>query len=143
MFVQSVSLIIPCYNEEESIPLFLETIRPIADREPYRFEFIFINDGSSDATPEVLRAEHAKDRRVKIINLSRNFGKEHAMAAGVHAASGDAVIPMDVDLQDPPELISSFLRRWEEGYDVVRSTPEENGGYVLQAPVRWTFLSLF
>lgn len=119
MPAHSVSLIIPCYNEEDSVSLFLETIRPIVDREAYSFEFIFINDGSTDATLHALLAERARDRRIKIINLSRNFGKEHAMAAGFHAASGDAVIPMDVDLQDPPELIASFLRRWEEGYDVV------------------------
>lgn len=107
-------------NEEEAIPCFLKTISPILDAEPsYQFELIFINDGSKDKTLEILLAARAEDPRIKIIDLARNFGKELAMAAGFQAASGDAVIPMDVDLQDPPEIISAFLRKWEEGYDVV------------------------
>lgn len=114
-----VSLVIPVFNEEESVPLFLETVRRVLADEPYAFEFIFVNDGSRDRTLNVLLAEREHDSRVKIVDLSRNFGKEHAMAAGFHAAAGDAVIPMDVDLQDPPELVSVFLRKWEEGFEVV------------------------
>lgn len=114
-----VSLVIPVYNEDAVIALFLETLSPLLAKEPYTFEFIFVNDGSSDQTLEHLLLARSQDERVKIVNLSRNFGKEQALAAGFQTAAGDAVIPMDVDLQDPPELIHDFLRKWEEGYDVV------------------------
>lgn len=117
--MKTVSLIIPAYNEEEAIPYFLERIVPLLDAEPYTFEMIFIDDGSKDRTLEILLEARQKDPRIRIIELARNFGKELAMTAEFHAASGDAVVPMDVDLQDPPELLSDFLRKWEEGYDVV------------------------
>lgn len=119
MSQQLVSLILPVYNEEESIPFFLEAVEPVLAAESYAFELIFIDDGSSDRTLEVLVEAQRTDSRIKVIELTRNFGKELAMAAGFKAASGDAVIPMDVDLQDPPELVTQFLRKWEEGYDVV------------------------
>lgn len=114
-----VSLIIPVYNEEAAIPLFLAAIRPVIEAERYRFEFVFVNDGSRDRSLDILQAARAEDPRVKIVDFSRNFGKELALAAGLKAATGEAAIPMDVDLQDPPELIADFLRKWEEGYDVV------------------------
>lgn len=115
-----ISMIIPVFNEEAAIPCFLDTVYPILDAESaYRFELIFINDGSEDNTLDILLEARDADPRIKIIDLARNFGKELAMAAGFQAASGDAVIPMDVDLQDPPEIIVDFLRKWEEGYDVV------------------------
>lgn len=117
--MKTVSLIIPVYNEEETITYFLEKIDIIINNIDYSFEIIFIDDGSKDRTLETLLKARQKDSRIKILELSRNFGKELAMAAGFHAASGDAVVPMDVDLQDPPELLSDFLRKWEEGYDVV------------------------
>lgn len=114
-----VSLVVPVLNEEDAVSLFLSTVRKIVDREPYDFEFVFVNDGSSDRTVEVLLAEHARDPRVKLVDLSRNFGKELALAAGLQAARGDAVVPMDVDLQDPPEVLPDFLRAWEHGAEVV------------------------
>lgn len=115
-----VSLVIPVYNEESAIPHFLAAVRPVLDAEPdYRFEFVFVNDGSRDGSLELLLAAREEDPRIRIVDFSRNFGKELALAAGLQAASGEAAIPMDADLQDPPELISSFLRKWEEGYDVV------------------------
>lgn len=118
--MKTVSLIIPVYNEEGSVPYFLEKIGIIINNAvDYSFEIIFIDDGSKDRTLETLLKARQKDSRIKILELSRNFGKELAMAAGFHAASGDAVVPMDVDLQDPPELLSDFLQKWEEGYDVV------------------------
>ena len=114
-----ISLVIPVYNEDAALEFFLETVCTIVAPEPYDFEFVFVNDGSKDDTLAKLMVAHEKDSRVKIIDLSRNFGKEQALAAGLRVASGDAVIPMDVDLQDPPELIAAFLRKWEEGYQVV------------------------
>ena len=114
-----LSLIIPVYNEEESIDLFLAKVADAIARLRYDFEFIFVNDGSTDATLQKLLNAHEADPRIKIINFSRNFGKDTALTAGYRFASGDAVIPMDVDLQDPPELIRDFTAKWEEGYDVV------------------------
>ncbi len=114
-----VSLVVPVLNEEDAVPIFLGAVRAVVDREPYDFEFVFVNDGSSDRTVDVLLAEHARDPRVKLVDLSRNFGKELALAAGLQAARGDAVVPMDVDMQDPPEVLPDFLRAWEEGAEVV------------------------
>lgn len=94
-------------------------VLPLVQQEAYHFELIFIDDGSNDQTLELLLKEREKYPCISIIELSRNFGKENALLAGFHAATGDAVIPMDVDLQDPPELIHEFLRKWEEGYDMV------------------------
>lgn len=114
-----ISLVIPVYNESESVYIFMKALSPILEHEQYDFEIIFINDGSTDNTLQDLCVIKSKNNTVKIIDLSRNFGKELAMAAGFEAATGVAVIPMDVDLQDPPELICDFLRQWERGYDVV------------------------
>lgn len=117
-----ISLIIPVYNEEESIDLFILTVKQLIDSIEYAFEIIFINDGSTDATLTKLIDARKSDPRIKIINFSRNFGKDTALTAGYRFAAGDAVIPMDVDLQDPPELIKDFILKWEEGYDVVLGT---------------------
>lgn len=120
-----ISLIIPVYNEEESIRPFLQAVKQAVQGLGHDFEFIFINDGSTDDTFEELRKANAEDPRVKAINFSRNFGKETALSAGFRYASGDAVIPMDVDMQDPPELIGPFIEKWEEGYDVVMGVRAE------------------
>ena len=117
--LQVISLVIPVYNKEEAIPLFMEAIAPVLASEPYAFECVFVNDGSRDRTLDILLRLAANDPRVRIVDLSRNFGKENALAAGLQAATGAAAIPMDVDLQDPPQLISAFLRKWEEGYETV------------------------
>ena len=114
-----VSLVIPVYDEEASVELFHRTVCPLLEGEPYDFEFVFVDDGSRDATLAALRRLHARDPRVKVVSFSRNFGKECALTAGLRYASGDAVIPLDVDLQDPPELIPAFLRHWERGADMV------------------------
>jgi polyisoprenyl-phosphate glycosyltransferase len=89
------------------------------ERHGFRFEIVFVNDGSHDNTLGHLLDRSARDRRLRIVNLSRNFGKEAALTAGIEAAAGDMVVPIDADLQDPPELIAEFIARWEEGYDVV------------------------
>lgn len=113
------SIVVPVFNEEEAIGIFLDAARDILSQAGVRFEIVFVNDGSSDRTLERLAEYAAIDRRIRIVNLSRNFGKEAALTAGIDHARGDAVIPMDVDLQDPPELIQEFLAKWEEGYDIV------------------------
>lgn len=114
-----LSLIVPVLNEEESIPLFYEAVQEVLRDEPYELEILFVDDGSTDKTLEIIEELHARDPRVRGISFSRNFGKELALAAGLQAARGDAVVPMDVDLQDPPALLKQFLRLWEQGYETV------------------------
>lgn len=114
-----LSIVVPCYNEEESCEIFLKRIIPILESTNKNFEIVFVNDGSKDKTLQVLEKEQQKDSRIKIIDLSRNFGKEAALTCGIEHAKGDAIIPIDVDLQDPPELIPQMISLWEEGYEVV------------------------
>lgn len=116
----TLSLVVPVYNEEESIQTFIDTIDQELPTLRDQLEIVFVNDGSRDKTRQVIESVIEKDPRVTLINLARNFGKEAAMTAGLSHARGDAVIPMDVDLQDPPSLILEFVRLWqEEGYDTV------------------------
>lgn len=125
-----VSIVVPVYNEQESLELFYMTVSHILEAEPYDVEFVFVDDGSSDSTFTLLRKMHTTDSRIKVVSFSRNFGKEYALTAGLRYASGDAVIPMDVDLQDPPELIVPFLRHWEQGTEMVigvRSNRDTDG----------------
>ena len=114
-----LSLVVPVFNEEETIDLFLSTVVPLLERDGVRFEIVFVNDGSLDDTFARLFHRSRADRRLRIVNLSRNFGKEAALTAGIDHARGDILVPMDIDLQDPPELIGSFIARWREGYDIV------------------------
>jgi glycosyltransferase involved in cell wall biosynthesis len=114
-----LSLVVPVYNEEEAVDLFLDTVVPQLERASLRFELVFVNDGSRDNTFARLFDRGCSDRRIRLINLSRNFGKEAALTAGIDHARGDILIPMDIDLQDPPELIQAFVARWREGYDIV------------------------
>ncbi|MGH6891655.1 MAG: glycosyltransferase family 2 protein [Dongiaceae bacterium] len=115
----SISLLVPIYNEEESVDLFLDTVQPILAAITKDYEIVCVSDGSTDATVERLLERHAHDRRIKIIELSRNFGKEAALSAAIDACSKDVAIPIDVDLQDPPELIPRMIEKWREGYEVV------------------------
>ena len=114
-----LSLIVPVFDEEESIDIFLTSVEPFLDKAGLRFEIVFVNDGSRDETLGHLLDCSGRDKRIKIVNLSRNFGKEAALTAGIDHAKGDILIPMDIDLQDPPELIAPFIERWREGYDIV------------------------
>lgn len=114
-----ISLIIPCHNEQEAAPVFLETVVPIMDATDLDYEMLFVDDGSRDATVAVLLAHAERNPQIRVIELSRNFGKEAAMTAGFTYATGDAIIPMDADLQDPPELIPQLIEKWREGYQVV------------------------
>lgn len=114
-----ISIIIPVLNEEEAIPHFVEVVEGILEKSSCRFELLFVNDGSTDSTSDVLHQMEMSDHQIRIIEFTRNFGKEAAVTAGLEHAEGDAVIPMDVDLQDPPELILQFIEKWKEGNDVV------------------------
>jgi glycosyltransferase involved in cell wall biosynthesis len=114
-----LSLVVPVFNEEESIGLFLTTVEPFLERAGLRFEIVFVNDGSHDDTLTNLLDRSRQDPRIRVVNLSRNFGKEAALTAGIDHARGDILIPMDIDLQDPPDLFGPFIERWREGYDIV------------------------
>ena len=118
-----LSLIVPVKDEESAIPEFLDRVIPLLERLDHSaskaFEIVFIDDGSSDTTLEKIRSANRRDGRVRGVSLSRNFGKEAALSAGLDEARGRAVIPLDVDLQDPPELIEVMLAKWDEGFDVV------------------------
>jgi len=114
-----ISIVCPAYNEAEGVGVFLEHLVPVLDGLQKKYEIIFVNDGSEDDTLEVLRQEKKKYNSIRILNLSRNFGKEAALTAGLEHARGEAVIAIDTDLQHPPEVIEQFVKKWEEGYDVV------------------------
>jgi glycosyltransferase involved in cell wall biosynthesis len=114
-----LSIAVPVCNEQEVIAIFLQRMLPILNAITADFEIVFVNDGSRDRTLDVLLAARTADGRIKIIDLSRNFGKEAALSAAIAFASGRAVIPIDVDLQDPPELIPEMVGKWREGFDVV------------------------
>ena len=118
-----LSLVIPVKDEEEAIDAFVARVVPILealdDPAARSFEILFIDDGSSDSTLDRIRAAHAADPRIRALSLSRNFGKEAALSAGLDHARGLAVIPIDVDLQDPPHVIAPMLAKWRDGFDVV------------------------
>ena len=118
--MKKVTILIPCYNEEQSLPLLYPQLVALADSHPeYNWELLFVNDGSKDHTLTILRQLRQQDSRICYIDLSRNFGKEAAMLAGFDYATGDCMVIMDADLQDPPELVTQMLAYWEEGYDDV------------------------
>ncbi len=123
-----LSVIVPVFNEAEAIGAFLAAITPELGRAVPRFEIIFVNDGSTDSTLPLLLAHADAAPHIRVANLSRNFGKEAAMTAGLDLAQGDAVVLIDVDLQDPPELLSRFVGLWREGYDVVYGLRESRTG---------------
>lgn len=113
-----LSIVAPCYNEQEVLDLFFDRIDAELGKLGVDYEVVCVNDGSRDHTLAVLLRRHQRDPRIKVINLARNFGKETALSAGLDAVTGDMVVPIDVDLQDPPELIGQFIAAWENGADV-------------------------
>lgn len=117
----TISIIIPCHNESGNIATLYDRVCAVMDQSGESWEMICVNDGSSDDTLIQLIALHHQDKRVFIIDLSRNFGKEAALTAGLDATLSDAAIPLDADLQDPPELIPELLAQWREGFDVVNA----------------------
>jgi glycosyltransferase involved in cell wall biosynthesis len=116
---KSISIVVPMYNEQEVFHSLFRELEETLSKLDVVYEIICVDDGSKDKTRELLLAKTQQDPRVKAVFLSRNFGKEAAMTAAIDYASGDAVIPIDADLQDPPELIGQMLEKWREGFDVV------------------------
>ena len=141
--MKKISIIIPCYNEEETIPFFYKEINKISKKIKKDFEFIFINDGSKDNTINIIKEYSKKDNRVKYINLSRNFGKEAAMYAGLELSTGDYIAIMDADLQDPPSLLPemlSILENKNNDYDCVGTRRVTRKG---EPPIRSFFARMF
>jgi dolichol-phosphate mannosyltransferase len=124
-----LSIVIPCYNEQEVITETVKRLKAFAEGLKYLdVEFIFVDDGSRDQTLAMLKSFAVSDGRIKTISFARNFGQQMAMTAGIDAASGDAVVLIDADLQDPPEVIHDMIKKWEEGFDVIYATRTERPG---------------
>src|SRR3990167_1446104 len=119
------SLVAPMYNESEGLDQVFGTVTPLLDKIGPNWEIVCVNDGSRDDTLAKLIAHHERDPRIKVLNFSRNFGKEAGTTAGIDFSRGKAVIPIDADLQDPPELILEMVQKWREGYKVVLATRSE------------------
>ena len=136
-----ISILVPSYNEHESLPLLYDRLVKLIDEQiKYDFEVLFVNDGSKDDTLEIIKYLRKKDSRINYVNLSRNYGKETAMAAGFDYIKGDALIIIDADLQDPPELIPEMIKFWEEGYDdVYARRKSRKGESLLKKLTSWGF----
>lgn len=137
-----VSLVIPVFNEAEAIDLFLLRVVQVFSPHPsISLELIFVNDGSTDATLDILLDRQKSDPRIRIVDLSRNFGKEAALSAGLQIAAGEAVIPIDVDLQDPPEVVLEMIPKWREGYEVVlgHRTDRESDSWAKRSSASWFY----
>lgn len=122
------SIIVPAYNEEKSLQLFYDAVTPLMESLQEEYEMIFVNDGSRDATKEILSGLANRDKRVKVCNFSRNFGQQAALLCGLKEASGEAVIAMDADLQDPPEVALEMIKKWKEGFDIVHGKRRKRRG---------------
>jgi glycosyltransferase involved in cell wall biosynthesis len=139
---KTISIVVPCFNEAEGIEQFRTTLIPVLEAIPgIAWEIICVDDGSTDATLPALIAIAAEDPRFRVVELSRNFGKEAAMTAGLDAARGDAVIPIDADLQDPPELIAELIAAWRAGAEVVlaRRTDRSSDGMMKRKTASWFY----
>lgn len=127
--MKKITILVPAYNEEEALPLLYERVSKIMnDMKDYEFELLFVNDGSKDNTLNEIKKLREQDKRVSYVDFSRNFGKEIGMIAGLDYATGDCVIIMDADLQDPPELIPQMVELWEQGYDDVYAQRKSRKG---------------
>jgi dolichol-phosphate mannosyltransferase len=116
---KKISIVIPSFNEEGNIKIIVNALNEVLQKLNYRYELLFVDDGSSDKTLRILQEISAADSNVFFIELSRNFGHQNALKAGLDLASGDCIITMDGDMQHPPELIPLLIQKWEEGYDIV------------------------
>ena len=140
--MKTVTIIVPCYNEESNIDLLYDRLKKLTDSlSGYDFQILLVNDGSKDNTLSKMQELHETDKTVSYLSLSRNFGKENAMLAGLDYAEGDAVILMDADLQDPPELIPQMLAEWENGYDDVYARRRSRAGetWMKKATAHWYY----
>jgi glycosyltransferase involved in cell wall biosynthesis len=125
---EMISIVVPCLNEEEVLRDTNRRLVAVLEQLPQKFEILYVDDGSSDRTPEILGALQADDERIRVVRFSRNFGHQMAITAGLEHASGDAVAIIDADLQDPPEVIADFVAKWMDGFDVVYGVRREREG---------------
>ena len=123
-----LSIVVPCMNEQEVLRETHQRLVAVLQQAPLNFEIVYVDDGSTDSTSEVLRELQAQDTQVRVVRFSRNFGHQVAITAGLEHASGDAVVIIDADLQDPPEVVLEFLAKWLDGYDVVYGVRTERDG---------------
>ena len=140
--MKTITILVPCYNEEKSLDILYENLQKvITENRNYNYVILLINDGSKDNTLAKMKQLHEKDPSVSYLSLSRNFGKENAMLAGLDFAEGDAVIIMDADLQDPPELIPQMIEEWEKGYDDVYAKRRNRAGetWFKKASAHWYY----
>lgn len=127
--MKTISILIPCYNEQESLPALYKRLKVLTESiKDYKFEILFVNDGSKDNTLKIIKELRQQDDSINYVDLSRNFGKEIAMIAGIDHINSDAMIVMDADLQDPPELIKEMLYWWEQGYKDVCAKRKSRAG---------------
>lgn len=124
----TLSIVAPVYNEEDCIEEFYQSVRNVMDGMSFESELIFVNDGSSDRSESILQDLRRRDPRVKLIHFSRNFGHQVAIKSGIDHAGGQAVVTIDTDLQDPPEVIPEMVEKWKEGYDIVYAVRKERQG---------------
>ena len=118
--IPTISVVLPVYNERETLQTLQARLIPVLEEQVGNsFEVVFVDDGSRDGSDQILDAFHARDERLKVIHFSRNFGHQAALQAGLDVATGAAVVLMDADLQDPPEVLKQFIEHWRQGYDVV------------------------
>ena len=136
-----ISILVPAFNEHESLPILYDRLVSLMEsHENYDFEILFVNDGSKDDTLDIIKFLRKKDSRINYLNLSRNYGKEIAMIAGFDYIQGDALVIMDADLQDPPELIPEMIKYWEEGFDdVYAKRRSRKGESLLKKITSWGF----
>lgn len=124
--MKKISIIVSVYNEEAALEEFYRVSKEVFDELPWDYEYLFVNDGSTDGSLRLLREFAKADFRVKVISFSRNFGHEAAMLAGVDYADGDALVCMDSDLQHPPECVAEIIEKFEEGYEVINMVRTQN-----------------
>ena len=136
-----ISLVVPVFNEEEAIPIFYKTVRGFDSLKPYTVELVFINDGSKDATETIINTLALSDPLVVPLSFTRNFGKEPALFAGLEHATGEAIIPIDVDLQDPVEVIPHLIAKWQAGADMVlaKRSDRSTDGRMKRKSAEWFY----
>lgn len=136
-----ISLVVPVFNEEATIPIFYKTVREFDGLKEHGVEIVFINDGSSDSTEAIINALAVSDNLVVPLSFTRNFGKEPALFAGLDNATGDAIIPIDVDLQDPIEVIPHLIAKWQAGADMVlaKRTDRSTDGRLKRKSAEWFY----
>lgn len=136
-----ISLVVPVFNEEEAIPYFYKAVRECEELKQYEIEIVFINDGSKDATESIINALADSDPLVKPLSFTRNFGKEPALFAGLDNATGEALIPIDVDLQDPIEVIPRLIEKWQAGADMVlaKRSDRSTDGRLKRKTAEWFY----